>query len=99
MDLRHEIRDRELDLVGTQATRLVARDEPDPRSDVLEDRGGLRDDHVAVPQRGRAERCEVIAGALEQPLDGGHASSPRPGSPSDVVVRDASVLEGAASSY
>ncbi len=94
--LGHQVRDGELDLVGAAPALLVLGDQAEARPEVLEDRRRLRHQHLAVPERGRAERGEPGPGLLQQPLYGGHPAALRVGPTADVLVRDPGVLEGEA---
>src|SRR5215213_4479423 len=69
VDLHHEIRDGELQLMRPQPSRLVLRSKTKPRPKIKQDIRGLCDDQLARLEDWRGERWMLLAFALDQLLD------------------------------
>jgi hypothetical protein len=85
MGLDHEVRDRELQLMGPQPHRLVARRKPLACAEVEQDVGGLADHELAALEERRRERRMLDAPAVEQLHHRGHAGSTRLARDVDVI--------------
>src|SRR5271167_4674271 len=57
VNLRDEIRDRQLQRVGEGATCLILRREPELGAEIVENVGDMRDDNLAVAQERGREGC------------------------------------------
>ena len=88
VDLGHQVGDRELQLQGLQARRLVGGHEIELRPQGVEDVGDLGDHPRAGHQERRRERARTVALAVEKRLQGGVAVDAR-----DIDIGGAGVLE------
>ena len=67
MNLTDEVGDRELELERMRGARLVTRRQSMTPAEVVADRGGLRDHHVAMYEHGRREdRMPGVASVVER---------------------------------
>src|SRR5262245_2051063 len=74
VDLDHEVGDGKLQLMGPQASGLVAGNKPKPWAEVEQDVRGLGDDELAGLEERRRERGTLRARVVEQLLHRGYAA-------------------------